>query len=315
MNPFDLRGPEFLVFYVVLSAFVLCGVGLARYFLEAGQVPQIWQPDPYWFALLRANTDEVIRVATLALHDRRLLAANGEMLQSVQGAAWYTRRPIERNIVQHFEAPSPASSALKSYECRRACLAIEAELREQRLLPSAGQQWVRVLLGLGACVFLWWVSATKVSLAFSRGHHNVGFLVCLSLLVPGAAGLLLWRRRTTLGNRVVQDFQSLFSGLRERSAYIAPGGATNELSLLLGIYGVGALEGAAREQFAALYPAQPPSRWASGSSSGSSCSSSMSLSSSSSSCGSSSSSSSCGSSSSSCGSSCGGGGGCGGCGS
>src|ERR1041384_7271881 len=113
MNPFDLRGPEFLVFYVVLSAFVLCGVGLVRYFLEAGQVPQIWQPDPYWFALLRANTDEAVRGGPPAVRGRRLLAANGEMVQSVQGAAWYTRRPIERNIVQHFEAPSPASSALK----------------------------------------------------------------------------------------------------------------------------------------------------------------------------------------------------------
>jgi uncharacterized protein (TIGR04222 family) len=274
--------------------------------LEAGQVPQIWQPDPYWFAMLRANTDEVILIATLALHDRRLLVANGETLQSVQGAAWYTRRPIERNIVQHFEAPSPASSALKSYECRRACIAIEAELREQRLLPSAGQQWVRLLLGLGASAFLWWVSFAKVSLAFSRGHHNVGFLIFLSFLVPVAAGFVLWRRRTTLGNRVVQDFQSLFSGLRERAAYIAPGGATNELSLLLGIYGVVALEGAAREQFAALYPAPPPSSWASGGSSGSSCGSSVSVSS----CGSSS------SGGSSCGSSCGGGGGgCGGCGS
>ncbi len=299
MNPFDLRGPEFLVFYAVLSSFVLGGVGLARYFLESGPVPQIWQPDPYWFARLRADTDEVIRIATLALHDRGLLVANGDTLHAVPGAASYTRRPIEQNIVQHFEAPSPASSALRSYECRRACTAIEAQLREQRLLPSPGQQGVRLLLGLGACAFLWWVSFTKVSLAFARGHHNVGFLVALSLVVPVAAGCLLWRRRTTLGRRVVQDFQALFSGLRERSANIAPGGATNELTLLLGIYGAVALEGPLRERFTALFPGPLPDSGSPGSS----------WSSSTHACGVSS----CGSSS--CGSSCGGGGGCGGCGS
>lgn len=164
MNPFELPGPEFLVFYVFLCVLVLGGAGLARHVFESGQVPQIWQPDPYWFAHLRADAEETIRVATLSLHDRGLLIADGETLRSAPGASWYARRPLEQSIIGHFEQPGSASSAQKSYACRLACSAIEAELREQGLLPSAGQKWVRLLLGLGATAFLWaWRSSRCTS--------------------------------------------------------------------------------------------------------------------------------------------------------
>jgi hypothetical protein len=64
MNPFDLRGPEFLFFYFLLSGFVILGVGWLRELMERGPTPQVALDDPYFFAYLRGWTaDPVARVS------------------------------------------------------------------------------------------------------------------------------------------------------------------------------------------------------------------------------------------------------------
>jgi hypothetical protein len=105
-----------------------------------------------------------------------------------------------------------------------------------------------------------------------------------------------------VGNRVLEDFRTLFSRLRDRATEVQVGGATNELALLAGVFGLGALSGTAFAQMQTLFPMGTRNRsstWLG--SCGSACGSSWGS-----------------SSGSSCGSSCGGGGcggGCGGCGS
>ncbi len=294
MNPFDLRGPAFLLFYVLFSALVAGAVVLVRRQLESGEVPRLPFVDPYLIAQLRAGATEAVRVATLSLLDRGLIEQLGDSLRAAPEADAHARRPIERAVLSHLALKRPARELVADRRLLRDCAPLSAELAELGLYASAAQYWVRaVVLGL-ALLLLWSVTYTKISLAIARGHHNVQFLVVLTIGVSIGLALYLARRRTPIGDALLRDLSSLFEGLRDRAASLRTGGETNELALLVAVFGMAELEGSARTQAEVLFPRAMANH--SGNSSGS--------------CGSS-----CSSSSSCSSGGCGGGGGCGGCGS
>jgi uncharacterized protein (TIGR04222 family) len=295
VNPFDLRGPLFLMFYWAVAVLLLALARLGRRRLESGPVPRLNAVDPYTVAVLRSGPGEAIRLAALSLIDRGLLNVTEPIaVTSVEGAEDKVKRTLEREILRAARSPIPAHSLPGRHALRACCDPMEEELRARSLLASGNQIGVRVLLGVAVLAILWVVAGVKVSLALERGRSNVQLLVLSAMVAPVLCLLIVvLGRRTEIGDRLLADLRVLFRGLRQRAASIAPGGATNEAALIAAVFGLPAATvgawGAAGTFFAA------PS------------------SSSSSSCGSSSSS--C--SSSSCGSSCGGGGssGCGGCGS
>jgi uncharacterized protein (TIGR04222 family) len=302
MNPFDFRGPAFLLFYVVLSTVVIVAARLVRRVIESGPVPRLGEVDPYLIAHLRGGADEALRVTTISLLDRGLLVADGACLVAQEGAVDRVRRPIERAVLTDLEPPGYVSHLLYTRSRpRAACEALADELRRHRLLPDAGQLRARWLLGLGAVAMLWWVAYHKIEIAISRGRYNIGFLIVLALAVPFVVAMAIRARRTTRGERMIEDLQALFAGLRARAHELPPGGATNEVALLAGIFGVTALYGAPFAQAQMLFPTGRAAN--AGSSSGTSHDTSWSTSS-------------CSSGGSSCGGGGdGGGGGCGGCGS
>src|SRR5947207_14647132 len=99
MNPFDLRGPEFLEFYVALAAVVLIVVMILRQFLGPGGRPFRRLTDPYAIALMRGGPEEAIRVATAGLVKRGLVACKGRGLEAAAGAAEPAQDPVDRAIV------------------------------------------------------------------------------------------------------------------------------------------------------------------------------------------------------------------------
>lgn len=292
MNPFDLRGPQFLVFYLGLMIVTLGLLALARRVFESGPVPKLPYVDPYLVAYLRGGAPEAVRVATLALVDRGLLVASGEELRAEAQAASQVRRPLERGIISALRSPRSAYLLIKDREVIDGTRHLERELCELGLVPDASDRMRRRLLGLCALLLLWIVAWQKITLAIERGKSNIGLLILLALASLFMIAALVRRPRTTRGDRLLGDLRVLFSGLRERSASLRGGGASQELALLSAVFGLSALQG---EQLARSRELFPKASSSSGSSCGSSCSSSD-------------------SSSSGC-SSCGGGGGCGGCGS
>jgi hypothetical protein len=61
VNPFDLRGPEFLLFYTALSALVIIAVVMLRRKAESGPIPRIDLSDPLLIAFLRGGHSEAMR--------------------------------------------------------------------------------------------------------------------------------------------------------------------------------------------------------------------------------------------------------------
>ena len=299
MNPFDLRGPEFLLFFLGLSAFAIVALLVTRKFAESSAAPKLDLSDPYLIAYLRGAEPETLRVAAVSLIDRGLLVANGTQLKTAENAsADAVRRPVEKELLRKFKRGDEASAIFDDSRLQATCKPYEQTLKNAGLLPNeriVGARWTRLLI---VCGVLGGVAIVKILIALERGRTNVWFLIILAVLSIFLAVKLSFPRLTESGKAMIADLQNLYSGLKDRALFLRTGGATIEPVMLAAVFGVTAL---AAPDFAfthVLFPrAKAEDSWSTWNSSTSGCGAS-----------------SC--SSSSCGSSCGGGcgGGCGGCG-
>jgi uncharacterized protein (TIGR04222 family) len=254
VNPLDLRGPSFLVFYAVTAAVVLVTAYLLRRWFESGPAPSLREVDPYLVAHLRGGAGAALQVAVLSLLDRGLLRVDGELLVAGADTLQKVRRPIEREVLRKFTTSSRAAQVLQSSRAREACDGLAAELRQQGLLPGAGAIGLRVLIAVAAVALMEAVGFAKMQVAGARGHHNIGILALLMIAVPILAWVVMNGRRTTTGNRYLDDLETMFRGLRERSGNLRVGGGTNELALLLGVFGAPLLGGNVALWTKSLFP-------------------------------------------------------------
>jgi uncharacterized protein (TIGR04222 family) len=299
VNPFDLPGPQFLLFYIILAGVVIFGLVFWRRRAElSAEAPKLDLSDPYLIAYLRGGEAEVLRVATVSLIDRGLLVRNGRQIQRAENASPDSvRRPVEQALLKKYARGGEVSWMFEDDGLSTACEAYGATLKQARLLPDEYVNQARLVRLVIACFILSGVGFTKVLIALDAGRTNVGFLIILTIAAIVVAAAVSFPRLTESGKAMIEDVQSLYSGLRDRALFLNPGGAGIEAMMLAAVFGVGALAGPAFSYAGDLFPRAKRSQSnACGTNSG---------------CGSSS----C-SSGSSCGSSCGGGcgGGCGGCG-
>lgn len=300
MNPFDLRGPEFLVFYALLTAAVIAVLFLLRRALESESAPpRADLADPYLIAYLRGGEHEAMRVAVVSLVDRKLLVATGTELKRADHATTDSvRKPLEKALLRKFAKTGDVSWIFDDQMLKDACEEYRLALQNRRLLPDDSIERARRKRFVVALLILLGVGGIKIVVALSRGRTNITFLVILMVVAVALATKVSFPRLTARGAAMLEDVRTLYGGLKDRALSIRPGGATVEAAMLAAVFGVGALAGDAYAYTTGLFPRVKSSSSSSGSSS----------------CGSS-----CGSSSdSSSGSSCGGGGcggGCGGCGS
>src|SRR6266403_4576227 len=99
MNPFDLSGPAFLVFYICLALIVIIALKLAIDESEGGAPRALPLSDPYQIAWLRGGTPEAARIAVLSLTDRGLLAVQGDNLVNFGSGRSFVRQPLESAIL------------------------------------------------------------------------------------------------------------------------------------------------------------------------------------------------------------------------
>jgi hypothetical protein len=87
VNPFDLHGPQFLAFYICFAFALLSVLYLSRTLGGSREIAKPPMDDPYFVACLRGGEKECVRVATLALIDRGLLAVKSPGTSVLTGAA------------------------------------------------------------------------------------------------------------------------------------------------------------------------------------------------------------------------------------
>jgi uncharacterized protein (TIGR04222 family) len=310
MNPFDLRGPEFLLFYFVFSPVVIIAIVLLRRRAESGDAPRIDLGDPYLIAYLRGGADEALRVAVISLVDRGLLVMEGHLIRRADDVtSGMAKNQIEYEILKKFGDPGEESSVLDAAAVLRdgnlksALHPYHDKLERAGLMPDAATRSARLNRLLFGLAVLGVVGVVKIQIGLSLGRP-VGFLVVMMIAAMVIAAAVSFPRLTARGEATLEDVTNLYAGLRTQVNSMSPGSATAELAMVAAVFGIGALAATPFAYADDLFRrTRSDHSWFSGSS-GSSCGSSGS------SCGSSGSS--CGSSGggSSCGSS-----GCGGCGS
>jgi len=281
MWPFNLRGPEFLLFYAVAGAIVLTAAYLLRHFGEPEDAPKVNLSDPYLIAFLRGGKNETLRVVTMSLVDRGLLLASVSKIAAAEGAFGKTASELEQKVIKHFNPSASAPSLFKMYEADAEMNRYEDELIRLGLLPEQELKLARKIRAWVAAAVLFVLGVAKIIVAESTGHHNIFFLIILIVVFSIAALAISLSDRTRAGNRMIGDLRTLFGGLKQRSAEIQNGASPAEFALMAAVFGMATVPNGK-----ALFPRAYSS-----------------------SCGLA-----CGSDSSSGGSSCGGGGGCGGCG-
>ncbi len=323
MNPFDLRGPEFLLFYLCFSLVVIIANILLRRRAESGDAPKIDLSDPYLIAYLRGGEDEALRVAMISLVDRGILAPDDEIIRIADYSADdLAKHPIELKMIQRLGAPGGTvsydapESILKSGVLKSALQPYRDKLERAGLMPDASLRRDRLMRLLLALMALGVVAVIKIQIGLSLGKP-VGVLVVMMIIAMAVAALTSFPRLTARGKATLADATNLYAGLRTQVSSMTPGSGTAELAMVAAVFGIAALAATpfayAQTLFGQSGNDHSESSWWSSSSSCSSSDSSCGSSDSSSSCSSSDGGSSCGSSSdggSSCGSS-----GCGGCGS
>lgn len=211
MNPFDLRGPEFLVFYVVYIAVLFLGVKVVWKIATARKDPPLPR-HPYEIAFLRGGAREAAKVAVLSLLQSRVVFKTDKTRYFAhQREARNLTEPLDRSVVQHFQRYVVPDQA-KLIELAEAV----APHYKQRLVAlglwaSGRRNVARLLTMLGLFAAIWIVAGMKMSIAFDRGHSNVGFLIGIaSIATFGALAFMVPAEgRTIAGDEALATLRAL----------------------------------------------------------------------------------------------------------
>jgi uncharacterized protein (TIGR04222 family) len=245
INPLELSGPNFLIFYCLLGLLILGVMYLLRRFIETGPVPRIDYSDPYLIAYLRGGELETMRVAAISLIDRGLLILSDRRLELVNDKAIdLVRRPVEAAVLRRAQSTNDLSRFFDSRTIRRTTVDYKATLERLRLLPDKQIAQRRVLLLSAMLAILVGFAFASTVAATMRGRHNIAFLVLVTAIFCGIAIRQYNPFRTALGDTVLADLKTLFQSLKSRAPMIRAGGATGEAALLMAVFGINALPGA-----------------------------------------------------------------------
>jgi uncharacterized protein (TIGR04222 family) len=241
MNPFDLKGPEFLALYAVVAVSAMIVAGLWR---RALRLPEdsLEQPPlgPYDVAHLAGGATQAVNAAVARL-------VNDGAFQ-IDEAGKLTRGGEAPTDLQPLEARVYGADLDKMKSMREVAAPEVAKIRERLqqhgLLVSDSQstraRWLPALLLLGVALF----GLIKLCVGLARGKPNVGFLVVFIFVTLGVAlvGFALRRvHRSRWGDKVLARLKADHAAL-QTSAASQPGGLTGaDLPLAVGLFGVGIL--------------------------------------------------------------------------
>ena len=238
MWPFDMRGPDFLFFYLLIGAIVITALALLRHASERSDTPKVNLSDPYLIAFLRGGKNEALRVVTMSLIDRNLLTPDGTKISSTEAAWGKARSELEQKIIKHFTPSAEASSLFKTKEADVDLQRYADELTRLGLLPDdqvkqarSMRMWVALLVLLGLAV-------AKIVVALNTGHTNIEFLCILAVVLSIVVVKVSRPRLTQSGQRMITDLRTLFGTLKTRGSELQGGTSPAEFALMAAVFGM-----------------------------------------------------------------------------
>jgi len=262
---FDLRGPEFLTFYVVFVPAVLAGAAFLRWYLRGprhaigvSDLPK----DPYTIACLAGGAAAAVTTACVSLAQRGLISARrgGKItLAPPPIVEPPDLHPLERTI---FKGTGYGLEPFQTtrFRAKKATDEIEEKLQESglyltpRMRLAANSQ--ALLLALVAPA----VGIIKIFVGVAR-NKPVGFLVALTLLTCIAVFLLFRKRplRTRLGDAALKLLKKENAGMANPSYFAqTPPLLPNDLAFAVGLFGIQVLlPTAGYNEFAHLFGPEP----------------------------------------------------------
>jgi len=238
VNPLDLRGPQFLGFYVVFAVVVLVVARFARRLLEtAGAPPRV--SDPHALAMIRAGREEAVRTALLALSERgavTIYSVTVETQANARGAGG-----LETAVLRRCESKSTIARVAADPEVARELDDIEARLEAQGLLADFGLRRRRGLLFLLVEALLIGVAVAKIQIALARGRTNIEFLVILCIAAAVAAWAVVMRGDgTSRGASLLAELRTLLAPMGPRAKRRASRKSPdwpNDVAMLAAVFG------------------------------------------------------------------------------
>jgi uncharacterized protein (TIGR04222 family) len=211
-------------------------------------------------AFLRGGKNEAMRVVTMSLIDRGILVATEKSVEAARGALGMVTSALEEKVVRYFTPSGAVSSLFNLKDADPELWRYEEELTRLGLLPDQEIKSARAMRIMVALLVTLGLAGTKIVVALQTGHSNIAFLIILAVISTIVIVKVSRPRRTTTGDRMIEDLRTLFGGLKERSSAIQNGASPGEFALMAAVFGMAAVPDAKR-----LFPQSG------GSSCGSSC--------------------------------------------
>jgi uncharacterized protein (TIGR04222 family) len=261
-----MPGPLFLVLYgsIIALTLALCRWALHRPDWTAGLPPLSIpsEPDPYEIAYLRGGVNELSRLLIFSLLERGYLSIVDPKKQLIQRAQNRSELalliPIERAMLDSFSEARPTHEVFTggSERIELYCTSYREHLEAQELIvwcdAQEGRAWEMRLVGASVILAL---GAYKLLAASATGHTNVGFLIgmaAISLLI--LVQVTKPPRLSSRGQVYLERLQTAYGTARQERARMNTSGAEPASMLLVGLFGLEALGGAAHDVYSELFP-------------------------------------------------------------
>lgn len=272
MNPFNLAGPQFLVFYGVLAALVLSAGIALRWWLRTPADDDGTDASglsPYEVTYLAGAEAATLDAAIARLVQRDVLTASASNRTLARSTRPLSERATAVEQAIH-EAVGDSVSGTDVVKVREksewAMRPLKRQLQELGLVVSNGDDWSARFLPLLLFLCVPLLGAIKIVVGLSRGRP-VSFLVVGSIFLIVVGLFVLGRKvhRSRRGDRVLARLKLENAALRYGAASHSQQLAGSDLVLAVGLFGVSILaDGPLAHLVLALRP--PPQSGADGSS-------------------------------------------------
>jgi len=249
MNIFDLKGPEFLIFYSVLLVIVVAvGIWLRQYLYRKADIATDTSTDslqPYDVVYLAGGDKLTVNAALTSLIHQQLVSFNPSNKTLFVKAPLPTGiDPLEKRVYEAIADTTlkevPLRDTLKT--CKDYASSMHEKLERRGLLLTSSQssaiRWWPLLLMMG----LLFIGGIRIIMGLSTGMPTT-YLILLWILtlIITLMGFTRGVRTTPRGDEILNEWRARQAALKTTTESNPSSMQSSDLVLALGLFGMGVM--------------------------------------------------------------------------